>query len=111
LDPIQEKLRINVTTEFPDDWPAWRDHWRRDVLGLELNLRATLGSLECPLRKIQELKVGDTLELGLDAAGPVSVLVEDLPKIQGLMGARHGNAAVRITDDMPNYTEGENGER
>lgn len=98
LDAIQQALAVNVTAEVSEDSSVWMDHWLRELGTLEVEMRASLGSAERTLAQMQSIKVGDEMILLQDAAAPLTISIEGLPKIKGLMGTCRGNAAIRVTD-------------
>jgi flagellar motor switch protein FliM len=100
LDPILSHLSVNVTGELPVDENAWHEHWMKELLTMELDLRVELGKTEKSLNEIQKLQVGDTLILRQDAVEPLSISLEQVPKLKGLMGTYRGNSAVRLIEDV-----------
>jgi flagellar motor switch protein FliM len=101
LEAIQTSLAVNVTGEISADQSMWTQHWLREIQSIELEVRAELGFTEKTVREAQAFKPGDEMLLHQDAASPLTVYVEGLPKIKGLMGVCRGNSAVRITDLEP----------
>ncbi len=98
LDPIQQALSVNVTSEFDREASQWKEHWLREVAMTPLDVRVELGQAEQTLSAVNKWKVGDTLVLDRDSASPVTVLLEQVPKLEGLMGVYRGNVAVRLVD-------------
>lgn len=111
LDSIQHALSVNVTGEVSPDGEEWRDHWLREIKSMHFGLRAELGTTKRSLQQIQNLKVGDVLLLGQDAVEPLTVYLQDVPKMKGLMGVYRGNSAIRLTDDLSPKVEEENNGR
>lgn len=101
LDPIQHLLSVNITGEVSDDVASWKGHWIKELMRLELYARVELGGVMKTLKEVSDLKVGDTLTLGQDAASPLTLFVEGQPKILGLMGVCRGNNALRILEGAP----------
>lgn len=99
LDPIEHHLSVNVTTEFDRETEQWRDHWLREIALTGLDIRAELGQAEVSLKQVQSWKVGDTLALNQDSSSPVQILIEQVPRLKGLMGVYRGNVAVRLVDN------------
>ncbi len=98
LDSIQHHLSVNVTTEFDRNISQWREHWLREIAQTELDVRVELGSAEKSLKEIKAFKKDDVLALGQDSSSPVKILIEQIPKLHGLMGNYRGNIAVRLVD-------------
>jgi flagellar motor switch protein FliM len=101
LEAIQQYLAVYVTGEVSADTSLWTQHWLNEIQSLEMEVRAELGFTEKTVREAQALNPGDELLLHQDAASPLTVYVEGLPKIKGLMGVCRGNNAVRITGIEP----------
>lgn len=100
LDPIQEFLGFNITGEFSADKEAWRQHWLKEILTTELLTQVELGHATRTLRQIEGLKVGDVIGLHQDSVEPLTVYVQGLPKLHGMMGTFRGNSAVRLSHDL-----------
>jgi flagellar motor switch protein FliM len=107
LDSIQHYLNINVNSEMDRKIGQWRDHWLREVAQTELDVRVELGQTEKSLHEIQSWKPGDVLPLSQDSAAPVRILIEEIEKLHGLMGAYRGNVAVRLVDKDATKDKGE----
>lgn len=99
LDPIASHLSVNVTSEIQGDLEVWRSHWLRELAQLPLDVRVELGETKRSLHEVQTWKAGDVIPLSQDSVAPLSVLVEGLPKHQGLMGIYRGNNAVKLVND------------
>ncbi len=107
LDSIAHHLTVNVTGEFDREVRQWRDHWLREIAQTELDVRVELGQAERTLHEIQAWKAGDVLPLNQDSASPVRILIEQVEKMQGLMGAYRGSVAVRLVDKDDSKEKGE----
>lgn len=98
LEPIQQSLSVNLTGEISTDQALWRAHWLREIGQIPLNVRVEIGTTNRTLGEMGALKTEDVLVLDTDATSSLEVLVEDLPKFRGLIGACHGSTAVRVTE-------------
>lgn len=98
LDPIQSQLSVHVTNELSRDVNTWAEHWLHEIMQLGLDCRAELGTNEISLSTVRKWKPGDVLSLTQDATGPLSVFIEEIPKIKGMMGLYRGNTAIRVTE-------------
>lgn len=98
LDPIQQSLSVNITTEVSHEGKLWEKHWKEEIKKIPLDLHVALGQADTSLTQIKDLKVGDTIALQEDAASPLTVKIEGISKLKGLMGVCRGNTALRITD-------------
>lgn len=101
LEPIQSLLAINVTGEVTSDSAFWKQHWLKELMDLQLDLKVELGAVQKNLKDISNLRTGDTLMLNQDAAGPIGLYVEGVRKLEGLMGVYRGANALRLTDGIP----------
>jgi flagellar motor switch protein FliM len=100
LESVQSHLSVNLISDISSDAAQWREHWLREILRTKLDVRAELGTTSRTLRQVHELKEGDRMLLAQDAASPVTVYVEGLPKMTGMMGTHRGNAAVRLNEPL-----------
>jgi flagellar motor switch protein FliM len=112
LDPlskIQEYLGFNVTGEFTMDKDSWREHWIREILTTEMLLQVELGSTTKTLREIEGFEKGTLLPLAQDSVAPLTIRVQGLPRLEGLMGNIRGNLAVRMTSTLDSDGSNEGG--
>lgn len=100
LESVQSYLSVNLISDISSDAAQWREHWLRELMRTKLDVRVELGAARKSLRQIHGMKAGDVLPLQQDAAGPIQVYVEGLPKMTGLMGTYRGNTAVRVNDPL-----------
>ncbi len=100
LDAIQHALSVNITGQIPGEENVWSEHWLKELMEMEFEVRGILGQTEKTLKQIRQLKVGDVLVLGQDAVSPISLTVQDVSKFRGMMGVFRGNNAVRLTKDL-----------
>ncbi|NBX75808.1 MAG: flagellar motor switch protein FliM [Proteobacteria bacterium] len=100
LNKIQEYLAFNVTGDFSVENGEWRDHWIREVMSTELLLQVELGATQKKLGEIESLQPGSTLLLSQDSVAPLTVYVQGLPLMAGMMGNVRGNLAIRMTQTL-----------
>jgi flagellar motor switch protein FliM len=100
LESVQSYLSVNLISDISSDAAQWREHWLKEIMRTKLDVRVELGFAQRSLRQIHDLKEGDKLVLAQDAASPVQIYVEGLPKMTGLMGTYRGNSAVRVNDPL-----------
>lgn len=105
LDPIVQFLAVNVTGEISAQKDVWSRHWKKELSTLPLDLKVELGATHKRLQDMNDLQVGQTIILEQDAALPLAVVVEGIPKLKGFMGVCRGNAAVRVTDINPSIDD------
>jgi flagellar motor switch protein FliM len=100
LNKIQEYLAFNVTGDFSVENGEWREHWMREVMSTELLLQVELGSTQKKLGEIENLEKGNTIVLAQDSVAPLTVYVQGLPLMAGMMGNVRGNLAIRMTQTL-----------
>lgn len=100
LESVQGQLSVNLISDVSSEIKKWQDHWIKEVTDLEMNIRVELGSTDLSLRQVEALKKGEELMLYEDASHPLTIYVEGLPKMKGLMGVVKGNKAVRLIDTL-----------
>lgn len=105
LDAIQHLLSVNITGQIPGEESVWKEHWLKELMEMELEVRAILGQTERTLKQIRQFKVGDVVVLGQDAVSPIGLTVQEVAKFKGMIGAFRGNNAVRLTKDLSQEKE------
>ncbi len=98
MDPIQHLMSVNITGEIPPDLAVWENHWKKELMEIELEVKVPLGSTGRGLRTIEKMDLGDTLLLDQPAAEPLTILIQDVPKFKGVIGVCHGNHAIRLIE-------------
>jgi len=76
--------------------PVSLEAMRQNLDPVVVNLAAILGSCELKLSRLMSLEVGDVLRLDADPDEPITLRVEDIPKLAGFPTVQHGNVAVNI---------------
>ncbi len=99
LDAIQHLLAVNITGEMNADADQWHKHWEHELKEVELGVKVELGATTKTVEDVGNWKVGDVLTLTQDAASPLTLLVEGVSKLQGLMGVYRGNNALRVLEN------------
>lgn len=105
LDAIAHTLSVNITGQFVGEEEAWKQHWLKELMDMEFEVRGVLGQTEKSLTEVRQLKVGDVLVLGQDAVSPIPLTIQDVPKFKGMIGVFRGNNAVRLTKDLSKEKE------
>jgi flagellar motor switch protein FliM len=105
LDAIQHLLSVNLTGQIPAEESGWKEHWLKELMEMEFEIRAVLGHTERTLKQIRQFKVGDVVVLGQDAVSPIGLTVQDVSKLKGMIGVFRGNNAVRLTKDLSHKQE------
>ncbi len=100
LESVQNQLSVNLISDVSSEIKKWQNHWLKEIMEVEMNICAELGSTNLTLRQVENLKKGDELILHEDASSPLTVYVEGLPKMQALMGTLKGNTAIRLLESL-----------
>ncbi|MDA8345042.1 MAG: flagellar motor switch protein FliM [Thermaerobacter sp.] len=100
LKPILPKLTsVALLTEQVDQQPGDADGARmlqRSAMGIEMELRAVLGSADITVSQFLDLDAGDVVLLGTRADQPVTVYVEGRPKFRAWPRARQRRICLEI---------------
>jgi flagellar motor switch protein FliN/FliY len=90
-------LDIPESTQIPADRTT--GNWDLDsLLGVELPIRVSFGSLEMPLGDVLKLGTGSVIELNESVNDPVTIMVNHRPVARGEMVAVGGNYGIRILE-------------
>lgn len=104
LEPLREKLRQEAV--FPSaNGGSWIPQMQDEIEEMEVPLSARVGTLSLSVREILNFRIGDIIDLNVDADAPLSVLVADKPKFLGIAGTRNGRKAVRLGNRIVNGAE------
>jgi len=106
IEPIRQKLSIsNQSEEFELDL-HWIQRLKEEMLKAEVNLRVDLGHGKLSVKELYDLKPGDVLMLNTDASSPLTLKIENIPKMRGVPIIHKGHMALKVTsqtvdDDKP----------
>ena len=100
LEKIQEHLGFNVMGDFNMDKKEWRSHWINELMTTEMLVQVELGATTKTLQEIEYFEAGSVIPLAQDTVAPLTVYVQGLPRMQGMMGNVRGNLAVRMTETL-----------
>jgi flagellar motor switch protein FliM len=97
LDPIKDRLSSRYLTD-PELENSWDSQLREVLKEIQVKIKAELGkNPSSTFRTLTNLHVGDIIKLNTGPQDPVTVMVQKVPKYQGLSGVVKGNQAVQIT--------------
>jgi flagellar motor switch protein FliM len=102
LEPLRDKLREEGMFMSSARGSAWSAQIHNEIEEMSVGLAAQLGSVTLSVREILNFEVGDVIELGFPPGSPLTVLVENKPKLEGHAGIRKGNKAIRVTNRISN---------
>ena len=97
LQPIKSKLYTPYQVEETTD-PYWQKQLEEIVFSAEVELRAYLGHADIKVRDLLSLEPGDVLILEEKADEPLTVTIENIPKIRGELGVYRRYKAVRVQE-------------
>lgn len=70
------------------------------LMNMNVTLHAEIGSARLPVRRIANLKAGDTIPLDPAEGGAILVRIENRPKFRGLQGLLGTRLAVQLIDEV-----------
>ncbi len=96
IEPIRATLlQMFMGEKFGRD-QIWEGHLATEIGQAQVGVDAVLYEQRLPLRQMMNLKVGDTLMLGLKPDAPVTVRCGDVTLTEGRMGRVGDKVAVRV---------------
>ncbi len=96
LEPIRKMLLQQFMGEKFGRDHIWEGHLATELWTTQVEVRAILDEQQMDLRRVLDLKVGDTLMLNATADSPVKLRAGPVPLTEGRMGRRNQNIAVRV---------------
>lgn len=96
IEPIRDLLlQMFMGEKFGRD-AIWEGHLATEIYAAEVDVDAVLFDSHMPLRKVMNLKAGQTLLFDNTPQDPVSVRCGDVALAEGLMGRRGNAISVRV---------------
>jgi flagellar motor switch protein FliM len=96
IEPIRELLLQSFMGEKLGRDPTWENHLATEVFSARLELEAVLHQMKIPLRKVIDLKEGDTILFDIKADPVVQIKCGDQKVTEGRMGRMGENIAIQI---------------
>lgn len=96
LEPIRKMLLQQFMGEKFGRDNIWEGHLASELWHTKLEVRAVLDETRVPLKRVLELKVGDTLMLDSGPDAPVSLKCGAVPLTKGRVGRMGAALAVRV---------------
>jgi flagellar motor switch protein FliM len=96
LEPIRKMLLQQFMGEKFGRDNIWEGHLASELWATKLEVRAVLDELKTPLKKVLDLKVGDTLMLDVAQDAPVTLKCGQVELSQGRAGRMGHSLAVRV---------------
>jgi flagellar motor switch protein FliM len=100
LEPIRKMLLQQFMGEKFGRDNIWEGHLATELWRTGMEVRAVLDEQKAPLRKMLDLKVGDTLMLGKGADAMIDVKCGDITLTRGRIGRIGHNVAVRVEEPL-----------
>jgi flagellar motor switch protein FliM len=96
IEPIRELLLQSFMGEKLGRDPTWESHLSTEVFAAAVDLEAVLHEMQVPLRRIVNLKKGDTLLFDAKADPVVQIRCGDQPVTEGRMGRLGESIAIQV---------------
>ncbi|MGE3143650.1 MAG: flagellar motor switch protein FliM, partial [Hyphomonadaceae bacterium] len=96
LEPIRKMLLQQFMGEKFGRDNIWENHLAEEIWNTDLEVRAVLDSQVAPLKKVLDLKIGDTLMLNAAPDRPVQIACGAVPLTTGRVGRLGHSVAVRL---------------
>jgi flagellar motor switch protein FliM len=96
LEPIRKLLLQQFMGEKFGRDNIWESHLATELWSSQLEVRAVLDEQQINLKRVLELKVGDTLMFNATTDSPVQLRAGTIQLTHGRMGRRNQNIAVRV---------------
>ncbi len=97
IEPIKHKLSSSFQTDNDMTDTIWTSSMNEHLKQIKAEVIVKLGESEITVGDLLNLGVGDIIPLDQDAAGDVSMEIEDIKKFKCLMGVYKGSRAIQIT--------------
>jgi len=96
LEPIRKMLLQQYMGEKFGRDNIWEGHLATELWTTQLDVIAVLDEQKVDLRRVLDLKVGDTLTLNVTPDSPVQLRAGNIHLTTGRVGRRNHNIAVRV---------------
>src|SRR3978361_359433 len=96
LEPIRKMLLQQFMGEKFGRDNIWESHLATELWTTQMEVRAVLDEQQLSLRKVLDLKVGDTLMLNATPDSLIELRAGVIPLPRGRMGRRNAHIAVRV---------------
>lgn len=97
IEPIKQKLSISSQSEEEELDMHWIQRLKEEMLKADVNIQVGLGKAQITVQELQDLKVGDVIMLDSDATKPLTIDIENVPKMKGSPIIHKGHIAMQIS--------------
>lgn len=97
IEPIKQKLSSSFQTDNDMADSIWTNALNAHIRDVNATLVVKLGETEMSVGDLVTLDVGDIIPLNQEASGEVSISVEGVEKMKGLIGVYKGNRAIQVS--------------
>lgn len=98
IEPIKQKLSISTQSDEMELDLHWIQRLKEEMLKAQVNILVELGRAQLTVKDLDNLKVGDVILLDSDANAPLTINIENVPKMKGKPIIHKGHVALRVTD-------------
>lgn len=105
LEPIRKMLLQQFMGEKFGRDNIWEGHLAQELWRTKLEVRCVLDETRVPLRRVLNLKVGDTLMLDSTPDAPVSLMCGAVALSAGRVGRMGASLAVRVEESISQTTK------
>lgn len=96
LEPIRDLLLQGFMGEKFGRDTIWESHLATEIYQTSIPVEAVLEEMTLPLRRVMDLKVGETIALNNGPDDPVELRCGGIPLTKGTIGRIGDNVAVRV---------------
>ena len=100
IEPIKQKLSSSFQTDNDMADSIWTKAMNEHLKDTHTEVSVNLGKTEMTVGDLLTLENGDIIPLNQEASGEVTLAVEGVDKIKGIMGIHKGNRAIQITQSI-----------
>ena len=96
IEPIRHLLLQGFMGEKFGRDQIWEGHLANELWQTEVPIDVVLDEFEVPLKRVMELKVGETLPMTIGAEDSVVLKSSGIPLSRGYVGQSNGNVALKL---------------
>ncbi|MGC9196525.1 MAG: flagellar motor switch protein FliM [Syntrophobacteraceae bacterium] len=100
IEPIRSKLYASFQSDQLEIDEAWILRLKKLIGDVSVNVTAELGNTQLRGEDLMNMEVGDVILLDNDAASPICVKVEGVPKLTAMPGICHGKFSFQVDGEI-----------